>query len=108
MKLAAKNSDIPDPQSFIRSEPLPFPSHKGVKIQARSFHVYNAQIPKREDIRKENYNRRLEQLTSMGFRTPSNVPYKVIGDPLYLDHKNIILYGLGQLKVNHICFEFRK
>jgi hypothetical protein len=37
-------------------------------------------------------------MNSMGFRTPANVPYKIIGDPLYLDHKSIVLYGLGQLK----------
>ena len=51
------------------------------------------------EISKENYKRRLAQMTSMGFRTPVNVPYNVIGDPLYLDHKKIVLYGLGQLKV---------
>lgn len=100
MKVSMRNFDLPDPQSFIRTEELPFPSHKGVKIQARSFHVYNASIPVRDDIRKDNYTRRLEQLTTMGFRTPINVPYKVIGDPLHLDHKRIILYGLGQLTVS--------
>ena len=103
MKLAIKSTEIPDPRSgWFRQEPLPFPSHKGVSIQARSFDVYNATVPKREDISKENYKRRIAQMTSMGFRTPVNVPYKVIGDPLYLTPREIVLYGLGQLKVNKL------
>jgi hypothetical protein len=97
MKLAmGQDTKLPDPRTLIKSAPLPFPSHKGVKIQARSFHVYNATAPSRDIIRKENYSRRRDQMSSMGFRTPLNLPYRVIGDPLFLDHKNIILYGLGQ------------
>ena len=108
MKLAIKNSDIPDPRSgWIRQEPLPFPSHRGVTIQARNFDVYNATVPMRDEISKENYKRRLAQMTSMGFRTPVNVPYNVIGDPLYLDHKKIVLYGLGQLKVMKFWFLYK-
>lgn len=99
MKVAIRNNELPDTRTFLKPVPLPFPSHKGVKIQARSFHVYNATIPLRDDVRKENYTRRRDQIASMGFRTPMNVPYKVIGDPLYLDHKKIILHGLGQFSV---------
>lgn len=95
MKLGHKN-ELPDPKTFIKPVELPFASHKGVKIQARSFNVYNASLPKRDEIRKENYTRRLDQMSSQGFKTPINVPYRVLGDPLYLDHKRIILYGLGQ------------
>lgn len=99
MKVEIGNNELPDPKSFIKPVPLPFASHKGVKIQARSFQVYNATVPIRDDVRKENYTRRREQINSMGFKTPMNVPYRVIGDPLYLTHKKIVLYGLGQLLV---------
>jgi hypothetical protein len=95
MKLANRH-EIPDPKTFIKPVALPFSSHKGVKIQARSINFYNATQPPREEVRKDNYTRRQSQMTSMGFRTPMNVPYRIIGDPLYLDHKRIILYGLGQ------------
>ena len=37
--------DLPDPRSFVKSAPLPFPSHQGVKIQARTLDVYNAAVP---------------------------------------------------------------
>ncbi len=98
MKLAmGQDGKLPDPRTLIKSAPLPFPSHKGVKIQARSFNVYNATLPSRDSIRSENYSRRRDQMSSMGFKTPLNLPYKVIGDPLYLDHRSIILYGLGQV-----------
>ena len=101
MKVAvAKHSEIQNPREFIKSAPLPLPSHRGIKIQARSFNVYNATIPDRDDVRKDNYTRRLEQMTSMGFHAPSNKPYRVLGDPLYLEQKEIILSGLGQLNVN--------
>ena len=101
MKVALpKNSEVQNPREFIKSAPLPLPSHRGIKIQARNFKVYNASIPDRDDIRKDNYSRRLQQMTSMGFQTPVNKPYKVLGDPLYLEQKEIILNGLGQLIVN--------
>lgn len=45
-------------------------------------------------------------MNSMGFQTPANIPYRVIGSPLYLDQKQIILYGLGQFTVK-IFFKFR-
>jgi hypothetical protein len=98
MRLTNRNNDIGDLRTFLKTESdsLPFPSHKDVKIQARSFNLYNATLPNREEIRRDNYNRRKEQISSMGLKTPFNEPYKIIGDPLYLDHKRIILYGLGR------------
>ena len=52
----------------------------------------------------------MEQMKSMGFQTPANIPYRVIGSPLYLEQKQIILYGLGQFAVGVIkvldSFEF--
>ncbi len=101
MKVAIqKHSELPNPREFVKSAPIPLPSHRGIKIQARNFNVYNASLPDRNDVRKDNYSRRLQQMTSMGFSTPINKPYKVIGDPLYLEQKQIILNGLGQLTVN--------
>ena len=99
MKVAYKYSDVPNPREFVKSAPLPLSSHKGVKIQARSFDVYNACLPVRDEIRKDNYERRAEQMTSRGFVSAINRPYKVIGEPLYLDQKQVILFGLGQLTV---------
>lgn len=83
---------------MIQSEIDPFgqsPVHKCVKIQARCFKVYNPTEPSREDVRKENYHRRKEQMTGMGFRTPLNVPYKIIGEPLVMDYKLIAVHGFG-------------
>ena len=100
MKVSSLGQEkFPDPKALIKPIPLPIPSQKGVKIQARSFNVYNATSPTRDTIRKENYTRRLDQINSQGFNTPLNMPYRVIGAPLFLDHKNIILYGLGQFEV---------
>ena len=93
-------NDIADPRSFIKPIPIQLPSHKGVKIQARSLNVYNATIPVRDDVRKDNYVRRRDQMSSMGFKTPINVPYKVIGEPLLLDYKSAVLHGLGQYQTD--------
>jgi hypothetical protein len=101
MKVSIRH-DLPDPKAFVKPIPLPFSSHKGVKIQARTLDVYNAYLPLRDDVRKENYFRRQEQMSSMGFQTPKNMPYKVVGDPLFLEQKDIILHGLGQMTVPKI------
>jgi hypothetical protein len=84
-----------NPKDFVRLEPVPSTSHNGIKIQARNLKIYNATVPLRQEICKSNYNRRRDQDT-MGFNTPNNVPYKIIGSPLYLEQKQIILNGLGQ------------
>ena len=93
-------NEIADPRTFIKPIPLQLPSHKGVKIQARSFNVYNATIPLRDEIRKENYNRRKDQLSSMGFKTPVNLPYKVLGEPLFLNYKSAALHAVGQYETD--------
>ncbi|CAF0738111.1 unnamed protein product [Brachionus calyciflorus] len=93
-------NEIADPRTFIKPIPLQLPSHKGVKIQARSFNVYNATIPLRDEIRKENYNRRKDQLSSMGFKTPVNMPYKVLGEPLFLNYKSAALHAVGQYETD--------
>ena len=36
--------------------------------------------PTRQQISEENYRRRYVQMSSMGFQTPMNVPYKPIGE----------------------------
>ena len=92
--------DLPDPKSIVKSVPLPYSTHKDVKIQARTLEVYNAYLPLRDNVRKENYARRQDQQINMGFQTPKNVPYRIVGEPLYLEQADIILNGLGQFKVN--------
>lgn len=90
--------DLPDPKSIVKSVPLPYSTHKDVKIQARTLEVYNAYLPLRDNVRKENYARRQDQQINMGFQTPKNVPYRIVGEPLYLEQADIILNGLGQFK----------
>ncbi|XP_074656915.1 coiled-coil domain-containing protein 60-like [Tubulanus polymorphus] len=85
-----------DPRCYVKQLPLPIDSHKGVKIQARSDTVYNATCPTREVIRKENYARRLQQLTQQGFSAVSHKPYQGIGDPFFLEERKLILSALGQ------------
>ncbi len=102
--LSSIRRDLPDPKSIVKPIPLPYSSHKGVKIQARTLNVYNAYLPARDDVRQENYTRRMGQMSSMGFQTPNNIPYRIIGHPLYLEQSDIILNGLGQLQVNLFIF----
>lgn len=82
-------------RDFVRPEPLPFSSHQGIKIKTRDLNYYSAIVPFRDDVRRANYSRRREQ-TTMGFQTPCNVSYKIIGNPLILEQKQLILHGLGQ------------
>ena len=97
--LSSIRRDLPDPKAIVKPIPLPYSSHKGVKIQARTLDVYNACLPLRDEVRHQNYTRRMDQITNMGFQTPNNIPYKIVGDPLYLEQTDIILHGLGQLQV---------
>lgn len=104
MKLTIKQTSFvdyskQDPREYVKPVPIPLPSDRGIKIQARNLNIYNQTIPNRDKIRKENYSRRTEQISSMGFSTPMNQPYKVIGEPLYLEQRDIILHGLGQMGV---------
>ncbi|BFZ21106.1 hypothetical protein BsWGS_24145 [Bradybaena similaris] len=87
-----------DPRSYVKSVPLPIASQKGLKLQARSATVYNPVTPTREEVRKWNYDRRLQQMTEQGFNACSYKPYKGLGDPLYLENKTLILNSLGQLE----------
>lgn len=87
---------IKDPRSYVQSKPLPISPQKGLKIQARSFEVYNPTDPSRSVVRSQNYLRRSAQLSSQGFRSVNYEPYHGIGDPFYLDHKKMILHALGQ------------
>jgi hypothetical protein len=100
MKLAFKNNELPNPRDFVKSMPIPVPVDrvdKGIKIQARCFNVYNTAVPERSIVRKENYDRRQKQINSMGFSSQINQPYKILGEPLYLDQRKVILHALGQL-----------
>lgn len=85
-----------DPKSYVKPLPLPIPACSGMKLLARDSINFNPEIPSREDVRKNNYNRRLNQMSTMGFRSASHKPYIGIGDPFYLDEKKMILHALGQ------------
>ena len=85
-----------DPRKYIRARPLPIPSQKGIRIQARSDLVYNPTLPTRSEVRKQNYDRRQEQKACRGFNSVPHEKYKGIGDPFYLDQRRMILYALGQ------------
>ncbi|KAJ7309598.1 hypothetical protein JRQ81_007651 [Phrynocephalus forsythii] len=86
-----------DPHYFVLIRPLPIPSQKGLKVQARSDTIYNCWDVTREQVFRENYHRRAKQLAQQGYFTPNWKPYQDFGDPLYLDPKKLTLYGLGQL-----------
>ncbi|XP_060125712.1 coiled-coil domain-containing protein 60 isoform X1 [Zootoca vivipara] len=86
-----------DPRYFVVIRPLPIPSQKGLKVQARSNTIYNCWDVTREQVFRENYHRRIKQLTQQGYFTPSWKPYQDFGEPLYLDPRKLTLYGLGQL-----------
>ena len=85
-----------EPRSYVKSVPLPIPSHKGIRIQARSDAIYNPTLPSRQEIRVENYQRRQQQQKHQGFQSVNYERYKGIGDPIYLDPKKLILNALGQ------------
>ncbi|XP_053383277.1 coiled-coil domain-containing protein 60-like isoform X8 [Mercenaria mercenaria] len=90
-----------DPKSYVRPVPLPIPSCKGVKLLARDVIHFNPENPSREEVRKNNYFRRQDQLSNMGFRSASHKPYIGIGDPFYLDERKMILHALGQWTEEH-------
>lgn len=86
-----------DPRYFVLIRPLPVPTQKGLKIQARSKTIYNCWDVPREHVFRESYHRRAKQLSQQGYFTPCWKPYQDFGDPLYLDPRKLTLYGLGQL-----------
>lgn len=96
---SSSTSGQSSPVSAVKNVIEPFTNRKGHKIQARSLTIYNAIVPTRDEVRKENYDRRIDQMASMGFRTPMNVPYRIIGEPIYLDSKNYNLYDPRHLTV---------
>lgn len=80
----------------MKATPLPISSQKGLKLQARTADVFNPTTPTREEVRKWNYDRRVQQMSEQGFNACNYKPYKGIGDPIYLDNKKLILHSLGQ------------
>ncbi|CAL1528092.1 unnamed protein product [Lymnaea stagnalis] len=85
-----------DPRTYVRAVPLPIPSQKGLRLQARSDMVYNPCSPTRDQVRKWNYDRRRQQMTDQGFYAHNYEPYKGLGDPVYLDERKMVLNALGQ------------
>ncbi|XP_072272070.1 coiled-coil domain-containing protein 60 [Pyxicephalus adspersus] len=85
-----------DPKSYVVIQPLPIPSQKGLKIQARSATHYNCWVPCRDEIFRANYYRRQKQLSQQGYNSPNYKPYEELGQPLFLEAKKLILHSLGQ------------
>ncbi|XP_059154779.1 coiled-coil domain-containing protein 60-like [Physella acuta] len=89
-----------DPKSYVKSVPLPIPSQKGLKLQARCDSFLNPYTPTREEVWKCNYDRRKQQLSEQGFYAHIHQPYKAVGDPVYLDNRVMVLSTLGQWDEN--------
>ncbi|XP_056393192.1 coiled-coil domain-containing protein 60 isoform X2 [Hyla sarda] len=86
-----------DPRSYLLLRPLPTPSQKGLKVQARSSSHYSSWGQhSREDVFREHYYRRQRQLAQQGYSAPNYKPYEDLGHPLYLEAKKLILHSLGQ------------
>ena len=88
--------DPSHPRAFVKPLPLPIESQKGLKLQRRDSTFINPEYPSRDVVRRNNYDRRRNQMATMGFQSLSHKPYVGIGDPFYLDHKKLILHALGQ------------
>lgn len=84
----------------LHTKPLPLKSHQGLQILARSGSHYNCASPAREDVFHDNYARRTKQLNEQGYNSVNHKPYQVLGGPVVLDEKQLILSALGQLKQN--------
>ncbi|XP_077318206.1 coiled-coil domain-containing protein 60 isoform X2 [Lithobates pipiens] len=90
------NAGHSDPRSYMVIQPLPIPSQKGLKIQARSATHYNCWVPCRDEIFRDNYYRRQRQLSQQGYNSPNYKPFEELGQPLFLEVKKLILQSLGQ------------
>ena len=76
---------------------MPTLSHAGLKITARCEKpLYTCEYPTRKQVAKENYERRLHQMTQCGYKSVNYKPYKSVGEVI-LDDKELILKSLGQL-----------
>jgi len=93
-----------EPRALIKQVPLPIAPHRGVAVRARNMTVYNAAVPTREEVRRDNYNRRQKQLGQQGFHCPINEPYQPIGAPFCLETKKLLLHSLGQSDEVLMCF----
>ncbi|XP_066545816.1 coiled-coil domain-containing protein 60 isoform X2 [Amia ocellicauda] len=87
-----------DPRNFVLIKPLPIAPPVGEKLQARSATVFSSREPSREQVFRDNYQRRLRQLSRQGYRAASWRPYEEVGEPLYLEAEKLILTSLGQLE----------
>ncbi|XP_071803913.1 uncharacterized protein [Asterias amurensis] len=87
-----------DPRSYIQPIPLALPSNQGEQILARSDTQYktNRTSTTNDEIFKANYARRLHQIGEQGYRSVNHKPYQLLGEPLYLEEKKLILHSLGQ------------
>lgn len=83
-------------RDFVAIRPMPSPSHVGLKVTARcSTPVYTCENPSRQEIAKQNYERRDQQINHCGYRSVNYKPYKEVGEVI-LDERELILRALGQ------------
>ncbi|XP_071510854.1 coiled-coil domain-containing protein 60-like [Diadema antillarum] len=87
-----------DDSACIQTRPLPLKSHQGLRILARSDSHYNCASPNREQVFLDNYARRTKQMNEQGYKSVNYKPYELLGGPLELDSKQLILSALGQLQ----------
>ncbi|XP_033108401.1 coiled-coil domain-containing protein 60-like isoform X2 [Anneissia japonica] len=90
-----------DPRTYIEQKPLPIKSDLGKHILARSETHYNCAEPTRETVFRQNFARRQKQRKEQGYNSVDYEPYKLLGEPLYLNEKKLILHALGQLDENN-------
>ena len=97
MKMSPVRTSLKDPKTFIQPKAPPIPTHQGLRIQARSDTHYNCETPAREEVFLDNYVRRQRQKNEQGYNSPNWKPYQMLGEPMHLDDKKLILHALGQL-----------
>lgn len=99
-------------RDYVAVRPIPSTSHVGLKVTARcSTPVYTCESPSRNEVAKQNHERRSHQISACGYRSVNHKPYKEVGDVI-LDEKELILKALGQYdedsqvcNTKPICYE---
>ena len=93
----ATGTDSLDPKSFLAVRPpgIHSDSHRGLKITSRDATHYTCERPTRQIVRELNYRRRVEQMTSRGFRSINSRPYREL-EPVELSMTALALHAVGQ------------
>ncbi|XP_063691090.1 uncharacterized protein LOC134823527 isoform X2 [Bolinopsis microptera] len=84
-----------EPKLFIKIKPLAIQSQKGYKIRTRSEQQYSCADRPRDQIFKDNYDRRQFQVKKCGYWSDISKPYRPVGD-VELDTRMLLLRTLDQ------------